>query len=213
MAAETRFQLTAQQDPERYARARRSSAQQPDSEAAWRSYQELARQGRHGRPVRRRDEPHGSDDPLSRLTLAHPFMPGASPLVDDLDTVLRLEDAGAAAIVMHSLFEEQIARERYGQNTRRPSTGRPRPSPTSRGGDYALGPDRYLEQLRRSRARGLPVIGSLNGTTAEGWLEYARLIEQAGARRAGAELLPRRHRPARRRRPPSSAASSTSSRC
>jgi dihydroorotate dehydrogenase (fumarate) len=45
------------------------------------------------------------------LQLPHPFMPGASPLVDDLDTVKRLEDAGAAAIVMHSLFEEQIARE------------------------------------------------------------------------------------------------------
>ena len=48
------------------------------------------------------------------LTLPHPFMPGASPLVDDMDTVLRLEDAGAAAIVMHSLFEEQILRDRYG---------------------------------------------------------------------------------------------------
>ena len=47
------------------------------------------------------------------LTLAHPFMPGASPLVDCIDTVLQLEDAGASAIVMHSLFEEQISRERF----------------------------------------------------------------------------------------------------
>ena len=50
------------------------------------------------------------------LPLAHPLMPGASPLVDDLDTVKRLEDAGSSAIVMHSLFEEQITREREGIN-------------------------------------------------------------------------------------------------
>ncbi len=91
------------------------------------------------------------------LDLAHPFMPGASPLDEDLDMVLRLEDAGAAAIVMHSLFEEEIV------------TG-------------GLAPDRYLEQLLRIKRRvHLPVIASLNGTTAEGWLQYARLIERAGA--------------------------------
>jgi Dihydroorotate dehydrogenase len=54
------------------------------------------------------------------LTLAHPFMPGASPLVDHLDTVLQLEDAGASAIVMHSLFEEQIVSERLGHDRIRP---------------------------------------------------------------------------------------------
>lgn len=91
------------------------------------------------------------------LDLAHPFMPGASPLDDDLDMVLRLEDAGASAIVMHSLFEEDIA---------------------------AHGPvtDRYLEQLLRIKRRvSVPVIASLNGTTAAGWLRYATLIEHGGA--------------------------------
>jgi dihydroorotate dehydrogenase (fumarate) len=91
------------------------------------------------------------------LTLESPFMPGASPLDDDLDTVLRLEDAGASAIVMHSLFEEDIRRS-------------------------AETTDRYLEQLLRLRRRvRIPVIASLNGTTADGWLQYATLIQRGGA--------------------------------
>jgi dihydroorotate dehydrogenase (fumarate) len=119
------------------------------------------------------------------LRLPHPFMPGASPLVDNLDTVMQLEDAGAAAIVMHSLFEEQVASERSGlahqlgahtESTSEALSYFPKPA------DYALAPDRYLEQLRRIKQRvKLPVIASLNGTTAEGWLQYAHLIEQAGA--------------------------------
>jgi len=118
------------------------------------------------------------------LTLPHPFMPGASPLVDDLDTVARLEDAGAAAIVMHSLFEEQIDRHRLGADALEAAAhphaeaGAYFPAPS----EYALGPDRYLEQIAAIKRRvALPVIASLNGTTAEGWLEYAQLIEQAGA--------------------------------
>jgi len=119
------------------------------------------------------------------LSLAHPFVPGASPLVDDLDMVRRLEDAGAAAIVMHSLFEEQIVQERSGltHQLRKDANASSEamsyfPEPAA----YALGPDRYLEQLLRIKQRvAVPVIASLNGTTPEGWLEYARLIERAGA--------------------------------
>ena len=118
------------------------------------------------------------------LTLAHPFMPGASPLVDQIDTVLQLEDAGASAIVMHSLFEEQVSRARIGRD--RLQALSPASAEASSyfpaGGDYALGPDRYLEQLSLIKRRvAVPVIGSLNGTTAEGWLEFARLIQHAGA--------------------------------
>ena len=119
------------------------------------------------------------------LDLPHPFMPGASPLVDDLDTVLKLEDAGASAIVMHSLFEEQILRERYGfaHYTEEGIEGNAEASsyfPSS--SEFALGPSRYLQQLHRVKKRvAIPVIGSLNGTTPEGWLEYARMIQQAGA--------------------------------
>jgi dihydroorotate dehydrogenase (fumarate) len=119
------------------------------------------------------------------LHLPHPFMPGASPLVDDFDLVRRLEDAGAAAIVMHSLFEEQLTGEQLASHhfletpaesfaealTYLPSVPQ-----------FALGPDDYLEQIRSVKAAvSVPVIGSLNGTTPGGWLGYAQLIAQAGA--------------------------------
>ncbi len=119
------------------------------------------------------------------LELEHPLMPGASPMVDDLDTVRRLEDAGASAIVMHSLFEEQIvgeqvathhATESHGESTAEALGYFPRRE------DFVLGPQDYLDQLARIKeAVGVPVIGSLNGTTPGGWLEYASLMEQAGA--------------------------------
>jgi dihydroorotate dehydrogenase (fumarate) len=119
------------------------------------------------------------------LKLPHPFMPGASPLVDDLDTVKRLEDAGAAAIVMHSLFEEQIAREQVSAFLHTETHGESFaealcyfPSPDR----FALGPEEYLEHVARIKGTvRCPVIGSLNGTTLGGWLGYARSIEQAGA--------------------------------
>ena len=119
------------------------------------------------------------------LELAHPFLPGASPLVDDLDTVKRLEDAGAAAITMHSLFEEQLVAEQLaaqkhmgGHDNSNAEAQDWFPSTS----DFVLGPEQYLEQVRRVRAAvKVPVIGSLNGATPGGWLEYAKLIEQAGA--------------------------------
>ncbi len=119
------------------------------------------------------------------LSLPHPFMPGASPLVDDLDMVRRLEDAGAAAIVMHSLFEEQITRDQLGtihsmeiheHAFAEALSYFPRPEA------YRLGPDQYLEQLRRIKETvRVPVVASLNGVTPSGWLDHARLIQQAGA--------------------------------
>jgi dihydroorotate dehydrogenase (fumarate) len=119
------------------------------------------------------------------LTLKHPLMPGASPMVDDLDTVRRLEDAGAAAIVMHSLFEEQITSQQLAEFAHTESTVDAFSEASSffpQMEDYALGPDRYLEQLSRIKAAvDVPVIGSLNGTTLGGWTGHARLIEQAGA--------------------------------
>jgi dihydroorotate dehydrogenase (fumarate) len=119
------------------------------------------------------------------LRLSHPLMPGASPLVDDLSTVRRLEDAGAAAIVMHSLFEEQIVGEQLSSHDLTGAHAGSHfeaasyfPSPEA----YALGPGEYLAQIERiKKAVRVPVIASLNGTTRGGWLEYARLMEQAGA--------------------------------
>src|SRR5262245_57876180 len=117
--------------------------------------------------------------------LPHPLMPGASPLVDDLDMVKRLEDAGAAAIVMHSLFEEQIRREQiaafvhtemHGESYAEALYYFPKPD------RFALGPEEYLRHLARIKAAvAVPVIGSLNGTTPGGWLEYATAMQQAGA--------------------------------
>ena len=119
------------------------------------------------------------------LKLAHPLMVGASPLVDDLDMVKRLEDAGASAIVMHSLFEEQITREEQGtiMDMQLSSNASAEaisyfPSPD----DFRLGPEQYLEQLQRiKQAVAVPVIASLNGTTPAGWLRYGKLMQEAGA--------------------------------
>lgn len=119
------------------------------------------------------------------LRLPHPFMAGASPLVDHLDTVRRLEDAGSAAIVMRSLFEEQISMAETGKihhmdplEEEFAARLADYPAPDR----YTLGPDEYLEQLRRIKAAvKIPVIASLNGTTAEAWLKFARRIEEAGA--------------------------------
>jgi dihydroorotate dehydrogenase (fumarate) len=119
------------------------------------------------------------------LSLPHPFIPGASPLADEMASVRRLEDAGAAAIVMRSLFEEQISQEQMAMHQytdfhrecfAEAATFFPEPE------SFRLGPEAYLEQLRRIKdAVDVPVIASLNGTTVAGWIEHARLIEQAGA--------------------------------
>jgi dihydroorotate dehydrogenase (fumarate) len=132
------------------------------------------------------------------LELAHPLMVGASPIVDDLDLVRRAEDAGAAAFVMHSLFEEQIDLENatyaatagHGQSFAEATSYMPEPS------DWVLGPEAYLEQIRRVKAAvSVPVIGSLNGVTDSGWLHYAKLIEQAGADALELNVYAVGHRP------------------
>jgi dihydroorotate dehydrogenase (fumarate) len=116
--------------------------------------------------------------------LPHPLIAGSGPLSDDLDAVKELEDAGAAAIVLRSLFEEEITKEQietflHSDSYDDSSAEAGSYFPTS---DSALGPDEYLEHLQRvKRAVGIPVIASLNGTTPGGWLSYARLLEQGGA--------------------------------
>ncbi len=117
------------------------------------------------------------------LKLPNPLMPGASPLVDEIDTVRRLEDAGASAIVMHSLFEEQIAREQVATFVHTESHGQSFaealtyfPSPDA----FHLGPEEYLDHLRKvKQAVSVPVIGSLNGYT-HGRLARVREADRAG---------------------------------
>ena len=119
------------------------------------------------------------------LELAHPIVASPSPLSRDLDGVRRLEDGGAAAIVLFSLFEEQIRHESAalehfvsaGTESFAESL-----SYFPSVGDVRVGPGRYLELLRRAReAVRVPIIASLNGVTNEGWTDYARQLEQAGA--------------------------------
>ena len=119
------------------------------------------------------------------LQLSNPLVSGASPLTHELDLAKRLEDAGAAALVMHSLFEEQItsgqlaaehAIEDHADSFAEALSYFPKPA------DYRLGPEEYLEQIQKiKKSVKIPLIASLNGATAKGWLEYARKIEQAGA--------------------------------
>lgn len=119
------------------------------------------------------------------LKLKHPVMPSASPLSQTLDGIRRLEDAGASAIVMYSLFEEQIEGESHLLDhylsvgteshaeavTYYPDLKR-----------YNVGPDGYLWQISHAKAAvDVPIIASLNGISTGGWVEYARYIQDAGA--------------------------------
>lgn len=119
------------------------------------------------------------------LTLRSPLVASSSPLTGDLDGLRRLEDAGAAAVVLPSLFEEELTAESL-------EIDRMLESGAGVFGEaldyfpelqsYQTGPDRYLELVASARAAlDVPVVASLNGVTPGGWLEYAGLIEQAGA--------------------------------
>ena len=119
------------------------------------------------------------------MKLKNPIVPSASPLSHNIDTMKRLEDAGAAAIVMYSLFEEQIAHETselyhylsYGtESFAEALTYFPEIQ------HYNLGPDEYIELIAKAKKSiGVPIIGSLNGISVGGWISYAKKIEQAGA--------------------------------
>ena len=119
------------------------------------------------------------------LRLANPFIAGASPLGDDFDTVRRLEDSGCAAIVLRSVFEEQISEARNGRihemDPLDPRFARVLsyfPKPES----YVFTPNAYLEHLRRMKAAvNMPVIASINGTTPRAWMTFAKDLQDAGA--------------------------------
>jgi dihydroorotate dehydrogenase (fumarate) len=118
------------------------------------------------------------------MRLPHPLIVGAGPLGDDLDTVRRLEDAGAAMLVLRSLYEEEITEEQMNALVHIEAFS----ESFAEAGSFApdplqpLGADEYLEHLRVvKQAVRIPVLASLNGMTPRGWLGYARLLEQAGA--------------------------------
>jgi dihydroorotate dehydrogenase (fumarate) len=119
------------------------------------------------------------------LKLRTPLVASASPLSQELSSIRQLEDAGAAAIVLYSLFEEQLkletleldyylteGTESYAESLKY------FPEPT----EFHLGPDDYLEHIRKAKAAvRIPIIASLNGSSVGGWIQYASQIEEAGA--------------------------------
>jgi dihydroorotate dehydrogenase (fumarate) len=119
------------------------------------------------------------------MNLRTPLVASASPLSHEIDTIRRLEDAGASAVVLYSLFEEQLRQERFElehhltagtDSFAEAASFFPQPS------EFHLGPEGYLEHIHQAKkAVGMPIIASLNGTTVGGWTQYAQLIEQAGA--------------------------------
>lgn len=124
------------------------------------------------------------------LKLKHPVIASSSPLSGTIDGIKRLEDGGAAAIVMFSLFEEQIRHENEAFSHLMESGTLSFAESLSyfpEVEDFAVGPDSYLNLLRRAAEElDIPVIASLNCVTSEGWIDYARQMEQAGAK--GLEL-------------------------
>jgi dihydroorotate dehydrogenase (fumarate) len=116
--------------------------------------------------------------------LKNPIVCGAAPIGANLDSVKHLEDAGIAAIVLPSLFEEEIQRavaahlamESVGEGFAEANSFFPEPA------GYRVGPDDYLELVRKAKdSTEIPIIGSLNGATAGGWIDYATKIQEAGA--------------------------------
>jgi dihydroorotate dehydrogenase (fumarate) len=119
------------------------------------------------------------------LNLKSPLVPSASPLSEEIDRIKRMEDAGAAAVVFFSLFEEQLVMDRY-ELHRHLTAGTESyaealsffPEPK----ELQMGPEGYLDHIRKAKAAvDIPIIASLNGTSVGGWCDYARNIEQAGA--------------------------------
>ena len=119
------------------------------------------------------------------FTLRTPLVASASPLTEDLGNVKRMEDAGASAVILHSLFEAQLTRDRaelehhleHGtESFAEALTYFPKAS------DFAVGPEAYLEHIRKAKeSTDVPIIASLNGITHGGWTGYAKEMQQAGA--------------------------------
>ncbi|MDR3456823.1 MAG: dihydroorotate dehydrogenase-like protein [Verrucomicrobiae bacterium] len=119
------------------------------------------------------------------LKLRSPLVVGASPLSENIDNLKRMEDAGASAIVLHSLFEEQLRQERLELHRNLEQGTESYAEALSyfpEAGEYRLGPEEYLRHIGRAKKTlAVPVIASLNGSSAGGWTEYAKQIQQAGA--------------------------------
>lgn len=119
------------------------------------------------------------------LKLRTPLVVSASPLSEEIDNIRRMEDAGASAVVLYSIFEEQLSRDRIELHQRlQQGTDSYAEALTyfPEAGEYRLGPEEYLRHINLAKsAIRIPVIASLNGSSAGGWTDFARQIQQAGA--------------------------------
>jgi dihydroorotate dehydrogenase (fumarate) len=119
------------------------------------------------------------------LTLKNPLVVSPSPLCQDVGSIRQMEDAGASAVVLHSLFEEQLTIESQELDhflTHGTESFAEALSYYPDLGGYKLGPDAYLEHIRKAKAAvKIPVIASLNGVSTGGWIRYAKKMEDAGA--------------------------------
>ena len=119
------------------------------------------------------------------LELKSPLVVSANPLSQKLDNIMAMEDHGAGAVVLFSLFEEQIRKEQekidqFYRNTTNIFAESSSFFPELE--DYAVGTSQYLDIIRRAKEKvDIPIIGSINGISPEGWIEYAKDIEEAGA--------------------------------
>ncbi len=119
------------------------------------------------------------------LPLKHPLVAGASPLSHEIGGIRQLEDGGAAAIVLHSLFEEQLTHEERALDhylTQGAESYQEALSYFPEPDSFVLGPDEYLAHIHKAKAAvDVPVIASLNGVSTGGWVKFAKSIQQAGA--------------------------------
>jgi dihydroorotate dehydrogenase (fumarate) len=119
------------------------------------------------------------------LTLKNPVVCSSSPLCEELSELAAMQEAGASAVILHSLFEEQIRIESNDLDFCLDSAAESHPEAINYFpdmSDYNLGADGYLEHVREAKSLlQIPVIGSLNGATRGGWTRYARMIQDAGA--------------------------------
>ena len=119
------------------------------------------------------------------LELKSPLVPSASPLSEDIDNIKLMEDAGASAVVMHSLFEEQLTLEKYELHhhlTYGTESFAEALTYFPESINFRIGPEEYLEHIRKAKEKvDIPIIASLNGSSLGGWTKYGKLMEEAGA--------------------------------
>ena len=191
---EIRYKMLAFTRPEDAAQLLEQAQQ--DAIQRWNLYKDMAERwpstspGRHGMSRQPRDPRDGVLMNLTTrymgLTLKNPLVASASPLSQRLETIRQLEDCGASAVVMFSLFEEQIRHDAgaldYFMSVGTDSFGEALSYfPVVEGCE--VGPTQYLELIRKaSAAVDIPIIASLNGTTDRGWIDFATLMEEAGAK-------------------------------